>query len=102
MSAKPVLALDGEAIRDRASFYNEVSRVVLGGNHDWGKNLDAFNDILQGGFGSPPGGFVIAWENHEKSKAALGQTLFDTIIDIIRDHGPNGEEHEDGVDLRLG
>jgi hypothetical protein len=27
--------------------------------------------------------------------------LFDEIVDIIRDHGPDGEESEDGVLLEL-
>jgi hypothetical protein len=30
-----------------------------------------------------------------------GQTLFDIIVDIIRDHGPAGTQAKDGVDLEL-
>lgn len=27
----------------------------------WGTDLDAFNDILRGGFGTPQGGFILRW-----------------------------------------
>ncbi|MEH0825904.1 hypothetical protein [Micromonospora sp. CPCC 205714] len=30
-----------------------------------------------------------------------GPTLFDMIVEIIRDHGPGGEESEDDVRLEL-
>jgi len=39
---------------------------------DWGRNLDAFNDILYGGFGTPEDGFVLVWKNHELSRERLG------------------------------
>jgi hypothetical protein len=32
---------------------------------------------------------------------ALGPTLFDEIVEIIREHGPGGRESEDGVVLEL-
>jgi hypothetical protein len=38
----------------------------------WGKNLDAFNDILRGGFGTPQDGFVLRWLNSNASKEQLG------------------------------
>ena len=40
----------------------------------WGRNLNAFNDILRGGFGTPEEGFVIRWNNHAVSKQRLGYT----------------------------
>ncbi len=101
MAQKETLTLRGEAIYDRASFYEEVTNVILNGNSDWGKNLDAFNDVLRGGFGSPPGGFNLIWQNHATSKQALGDHLFNTIVEIIQDHGPGGEEADDGVVLVL-
>ena len=30
-----------------------------------------------------------------------GETLFDTLVEIIRVHGDGGEEADDGVELRL-
>ena len=102
----------------------------------WGRNLDAFNDILRGGFGTPDEGFTLRWVNSEKSRAALGYpetvrylerklatshpantpiiqeeltkarrsegaTLFEIIVELIREHGPGSDEEENGVELEL-
>ncbi len=42
---RPVRELDGANFVDLESFYDEVSRVLVPGAW-WGRNLDAFNDIL--------------------------------------------------------
>lgn len=34
--------------------------------------MDAFNDILRGGFGTPDGGFTLIWRNSDASKRRLG------------------------------
>jgi hypothetical protein len=34
--------------------------------------LNAFNDVLRGGFGTPEEGFTLVWENHLISKEKLG------------------------------
>jgi hypothetical protein len=39
---------------------------------EWGRNLDAFNDILRGGFGPPAGGFTLRRRNHDTSRERLG------------------------------
>jgi hypothetical protein len=49
----------------------EVSRVLIPGEA-WGRNLDAFNDILRGGFGTPSDGFTIDWKDHALSRQRLG------------------------------
>lgn len=36
-----------------------------------GPKLDAFNDILRGGFGTPEGGFVLRWARSEISRKNL-------------------------------
>lgn len=130
----PVLAVDGARFSDFAGFAREFSRLLS--NHEWRGNLDAFNDILRGGFGTPENGWVLRWLNSELSRAALGYeattrrlegllptchpsnrstfeariaharrgqgpTLFDEIVDIIRRHGPGGNESEDAVVLEL-
>ena len=43
---------DGRRFSNMAGFYDEVERVFTSGL-DWkiGRNLNAFNDILRGGFG---------------------------------------------------
>jgi RNAse (barnase) inhibitor barstar len=75
-------------------FYDEVENKLTKGL-DWkiGRNLDAFNDVLGGGFGIHDynDSLIVRWVNSDKSKKDLGQsetgeTLFDIIIDIILEH----------------
>jgi RNAse (barnase) inhibitor barstar len=130
-----VLEIDGARFDSLEGFYDEVSRQLIPGA-DWGRNLDAFNDILRGGFGTPAGGFVLRWKNSERSRRMLGheetarwleagltrihptniprwqerladmragrgETLFDTLIELIQIHCPGGREEGDGVELEL-
>jgi RNAse (barnase) inhibitor barstar len=130
----PILVIDGALFSDLDGFAREFSRLLC--NHTWRGNLDAFNDLLRGGFGTPENGWVLRWRDSESSRAALGYeatirrleqllltchpsnrltieawissarrgegpTLFDEIVEIIRDHGPGGSESEDGVVLEL-
>jgi hypothetical protein len=37
----------------------------------------------------------------DKARHGEGPTLFDEIVDIIRAHGPGGDESEDGILLQL-
>lgn len=62
--------IDGERFSTLEEFYCEVDRVMR--LSAWGHNLDAFNDILRGGFGTPEEGFTIRWKNHEVSKETGG------------------------------
>jgi RNAse (barnase) inhibitor barstar len=62
--------IDGENFSTLEEFYDEISRVVIPGAA-WGRNLDAFNDILRGGFGTPDEGFVLRWKNHDVSRQRL-------------------------------
>ena len=80
-----------------------MTNVLLDGNgRCWGKNLDAFNDILRGGFGSlPTGGFVLRLKSSGRLKKALGVATYEIIIDIIKTHGVGGQEASDGVELVL-
>ena len=68
---KPVLAVDGANFDTLDAFYDEVERSLIPGS-PWGRNPDAFNDILRGGFGTPEGGFVLRWVNSARSRACLG------------------------------
>lgn len=63
--------IDGERFSTLEEFYDEISRVLIP-NVSWGHNLDAFNDILRGGFGTPDDGFILIWENSAVSKRRLG------------------------------
>jgi len=68
---KPMLSIDGMNFSTLEEFYDEVSNKLIP-NVNWGRNLDAFNDILQGGFGTPSDGFVLVWKNSELSRERLG------------------------------
>lgn len=133
--SKCILEIDGNRFDTLDGFYDEVSRELLGGA-SWGRNLDAFNDVLRGGFGTPDEGFVLRWLNADRSRNTLGfpetiryleqkalrchpsnvervgtdldsarrgegETLFDILVLVIRDHGAGGGQQEDGVDLEL-
>src|SRR2546428_8436805 len=71
MSQKRVYEIDGAECSSLEGFFEEVSRKLIPGA-EWGHNLDAFNDILRGGFGTPEGGFVLRWKNSDVSRERLG------------------------------
>lgn len=126
--------IDGERFSTLEEFYGEIDHAMH--LQTWGHNLDAFNDILRGGFGTPEEGFTFRWKNHGISRERLGypetirqlklrlerchsanrekvaayladaeqgrgQTVFDWLIDIIREHGQGSEEKQDRVELLL-
>jgi hypothetical protein len=41
-------------------------------NYSWHGNLDAFNDILRGAFGTPDPPWILWWENSDLARLALG------------------------------
>jgi Barstar (barnase inhibitor) len=67
----PVLVVDEANFSDIDGFAREFSRLLC--HYTWHGNLDAFNDILRGGFGTPEDGWALRWLNSELSRAALGQ-----------------------------
>lgn len=89
---KAVIVLDGAKFSSLKEFAIFFSNQALKG-YPWDGNLDAFNDILNGGFGTPEGGFILRWENSALSRERLGETLFDTIVEII--------EGRYGIELEL-
>jgi RNAse (barnase) inhibitor barstar len=44
--------IDGSRFSTLEDFFEEISSVLIPG-YSWGHNLEAFNDILRGGFGTP-------------------------------------------------
>ena len=117
----PVRELDGARFETLEGFYDEVERALLSPGAKWGRNLDAFNDVLRGGFGTPEDGFTLRWVNAARSRRALGhdetarwlearlpkvhpsnrrffaarleaarrgdgETLFETLLDLVRGH----------------
>jgi RNAse (barnase) inhibitor barstar len=86
---KQTIIINGDNFSDLESFYDEIDRILtkdLG--WDTGHNLDAFNDLLRGGFGvyeyEEP--VKIVWTKFSESKKKLGDELADTILEIIGDH----------------
>lgn len=116
--------IDGTQFNDLDSFYNEVEQKLTKDlDSKIGRNLDAFNDVLRGGFGAFDYEELIEviWIDSDKSKSNLswtetikyaeskletchesnvgyvkselelirrhkGQTLFDLLIEIIKEH----------------
>jgi hypothetical protein len=62
--------IDGRVFTALEGFFEEVGRVLIP-RADWGHNLDAFNDNLHGGFGTPDKGLSFRWLNHDVSRERL-------------------------------
>ena len=93
--------LDGAAMPDLAAFYDQVGERIIPGA-SWGRNLDAFDDILRGGFGTPDDGLTIVWHDAAAARRSLG-TDFTTLVEIIHEHGPGADRHgrPTGSNVRL-
>jgi RNAse (barnase) inhibitor barstar len=90
MDIKPIYEIDGGCFATLEDFYEEISRVLIPGA-EWGHNLDAFNDILRGGFGTPEGGFTLRWKNSKLSREHLGypETVRQLEKRLMRCHPSN-------------
>ena len=69
------IIIQGSAIHDIPSFYEEINRVFMADeNRNIGNSLDALNDLLYGGFGVLNGKekVTLLWLDLEKSRQALG------------------------------
>ena len=91
MSPKKQFIIDGSKFNSLNSLYDELERVLCSNFH-MGRNLNAVNDVLRGGFGKfeyeEP--IDLIWKSSEKSKTDLGhkkageeKTLFDELIEMI-------------------
>lgn len=65
-----VIELDGKSFETMEEFFAHFD--TRAGCESWGMNLDAFNDVLRGGFGTPDEGFVLRWKDHRLSQLRLG------------------------------
>lgn len=86
---KKTITINGDNFVDFESFYNEIDRVCTQGlKWKTGHNLNAFNDLLKGGFGvysfEEPINFV--WINFERSREVLGIDAVELIVEIIKEH----------------
>ena len=90
---KTVYLIDGINFSNLEEFWDEISNVLIPEAY-WGKNLDAFNDILSGGFGTPEEGFVLVWKNSALSKSRLG--YWETVRQLekrLEECHPRAREH---------
>jgi RNAse (barnase) inhibitor barstar len=87
--SKQTIIINGDNFSDIETFYVEIDN-VLTKNLDWktGHNLNAFNDLLCGGFGvfEYDETVKIIWTNFLKSKQTLGQEMIDNLLQIITGH----------------
>ena len=86
MQERRRFVLDGSRMDSREAFYREVNRVLTAGNDEnLGGNLDAFNDILRGGFGRHGYGEPIAliWKNFSDARDSLEEDFLLRVISII-------------------
>jgi RNAse (barnase) inhibitor barstar len=88
-----VYQIDGTRFSNLEEFFAEISNVLIP-QQTWGRNLDAFNDILRGGFGTPTEGFTIRWKNHQISKQRLGhpETVRQLELRLQRCHPDSREK----------
>lgn len=63
--------IDGNDFSTLEEFAAVFSKILLE-DYTWYGNLDAFNDILRGDFGTPEEGFQLIWKNSAKSQRDLG------------------------------
>ncbi|RYY55527.1 MAG: hypothetical protein EOO09_10270 [Chitinophagaceae bacterium] len=91
---RKLIVIDGSRFTDEEGFYDEADRVLTRDlNWQTGHNMDAFNDLLRGGFGvadffEP---VTVVWKDSARSKAVLkeminGSILYELLAGIIREH----------------
>jgi RNAse (barnase) inhibitor barstar len=87
---KRVYEIDGKDFTSLDGFYDAISKNLISGSA-WGRNLDAFNDILRGGFGTPQEGFVLRWKNADLSRERLGypETIRQLRSRLVKCHSDN-------------
>jgi len=82
--------LNGTRITSLEAFWDHISGSVIPGAF-WGRNLDAFNDILRGGFGTPDEGFTLRWTHSAVSREHLSypETVRQLELRLTRCHPDN-------------
>jgi len=96
-----VYEIDGTRFSTLEEFYAEFTRVVIPGFDPSLSNVDAFDDILSGGCGTPDDGFILRWKNHQISRQRLGypETVRQLELRLARCHPTNRPQV--GQDLKL-
>jgi len=86
-----VYEIDGTRFSTLEEFFAEIYRVATPQWNPAAPNLDGFNDVLRGGFGTPEEGFTIRWKNHKISRRRLGypETVRQLELRLARCHPTN-------------
>lgn len=95
--------IDGSQTVSLEAFFDQFSAVVLTEHRV--RNLNAFNDVLRGGFGTPDEGFILRWVNSATSRKLLGyaETVKLLELQLERCHPDNRQVIErDLVNARHG
>ena len=81
------ITIDGNNMANKDKFYDEVNAKIANNFDGFGRNLDAFNDILRGGFGvfEDDDKVILKWKNFAKAKSTLAG-LMEDILEIIGEH----------------
>lgn len=99
----PTYVIDGSKARTWPEIVASINAFIP--DSEWqGNSLDALDDILYGGYGTPES-FVVVWKASEVSRQALGldetrsrfkpqsKTLFEALVEIFEGH--------ENIELRL-
>jgi len=81
--------IDGAKFSSEKNFYNYIEKLFTEGlNWKIGRNLNAFNDILSGGFGKHEcdESITVIWKNMSKSRENLKTGFLKTAIRILEEH----------------
>jgi hypothetical protein len=86
-----VYEIDGTCFSTLEGFYAEFTRVIIPRFDPPLSNLDAFDDVLSGGCGTPDDGFTLRWKNHQVSRQRLGypETVRQLELRLARCHPTN-------------
>ncbi|MEN1786215.1 MAG: barstar family protein, partial [Bacteroidota bacterium] len=83
---KAEYVINGTRITSEKVFYNEIEKVLTyGWNWKIGRNLNAFADVLEGGFGifDCDEKIILKWKNFSKSEAHLKPVFLKSVLEII-------------------
>lgn len=78
--------INGTKFKSKKGFYNYVEKLFTE-NLNWkiGRNLNAFDDILDGGFGKHDCGdkIIVKWINYKKSEERIESKFLASVIEIL-------------------
>lgn len=81
--------IEGKNFHDEDGFYDEFERVFLKDfpkSFKFGRNLDAFDDILYPDEEEKKYKWVVVWENFDKSERELPTERLIHILEILHNH----------------